>query len=133
MKNLLLLIFTWWNGATAGTLWTTRRYGTLVGEDEFGNRYYRGRGVDPTLGFERRWVIYAGLAEGSAVPPGWKGWLNHTVDVAPTEETYKPREWQLPHEPNMTGTPHAYRPKGSLLASGERPPATGDYEAWSPR
>jgi NADH:ubiquinone oxidoreductase subunit len=34
--------------------------------------------------------------------------------------------------PNPTGTPAAYRPRGSILASGERPKATGDYEAWTP-
>ena len=32
----------------------------------------------------------------------------------------------------LTGTPLAYRPDGSLLASGERPRVTGDYDAWSP-
>ena len=30
---------------------------------------------------------------------------------------------------NMTGTSQAYRPPGSILASGKRPKATGDYEA----
>ncbi len=42
----------------------TWRKGELVGEDEFGNRYYRTRGgaIDPTLGFQRRWVIYNGYA-----------------------------------------------------------------------
>jgi NADH:ubiquinone oxidoreductase subunit len=48
-------------------------------------------------------------------------WLHHTVDVAPAEETYKPHEWEKPHLPNMTGTPAAYRPSGSTLASGRRP------------
>jgi NADH:ubiquinone oxidoreductase subunit len=33
----------------------------------------------------------------------------------------------------MTGTPAAYRPSGSTLASGRRPAATGDYQAWTPR
>ena len=39
--------------------------GEHVGEDEFGNAYFRTRGgkIDPTLGFERRWVIYNGYAE----------------------------------------------------------------------
>ena len=43
-----------------------RCYGELVGEDEFGNRYYRTKGgkIDPTLGFERRWVIYNGVGRG---------------------------------------------------------------------
>src|SRR6186713_877384 len=51
----------------------TWMYGESVGEDEFGNRYYRTRGgkVDKTLGFERRWVIYNGYTEASAVPPSW--------------------------------------------------------------
>jgi NADH:ubiquinone oxidoreductase subunit len=91
-----------------------------------------GRKIDPTLGFERRWVIYNGYAEASRVPPSWHGWLHHTVDVAPTEENYTPREWEKPHVPNMTGTPAAYRPSGSTLASGRRPKATGDYQAWTP-
>ena len=34
--------------------------------------------------------------------------------------------------PNLSGTPGAYRPRGSLAALGERPAATGDYEAWEP-
>lgn len=132
MKRLLQLVFTWWNGATAGTLLTTSRSGQFVGEDEFGNRYYRKPGKDPTIGVERRWVIYKGEADGSAVPPGWKGWLNQTVHVAPSEETYQPREWQKRHLPNPTGTAGAYRPQGSILRAGERPAATGDYQAWTP-
>jgi NADH:ubiquinone oxidoreductase subunit len=130
----LLRLFTWWHGATLNTLFHTWLSGELVGQDEFGNHYYRTRGgaKDPALLFERRWVIYAGIAEGSMTPPGWYGWLHHTVDVPPPEENYEPRDWQLPHLPNLTGTPQAWRPPGSTLASGVRPPATGDYEAWTP-
>ena len=128
MKLFFLKFFTWWSGQTFGTQLWTWRFGELVGKDEQGNRYYRtkGRKIDPTLGFERRWVIYNGYAEASRVPPSWHGWLHHTVDVAPTEESYTPREWEKPHVPNMTGTPAAYRPSGSTLASGRRPrrPAT---------
>ena len=86
MKTFFLRVFTWWNGATFGTLVWTSLYGEFVGEDEFGNRYYRTRGgkIDPTLGYERRWVIYNGTAEASIVPPSWHGWLHHTVDTPPT-------------------------------------------------
>src|SRR5437764_11722876 len=134
MKRLLQLLFTWWNGATPGTLLWTWRFGELVGEDELGNRYYRTRGgkIDPTLGIERRWVVYNGYAEASKIPPGWYGWIHHTVDVPPVEEDYRPREWQKPHMPNMTGTPAAYRPPGSTLGRGRRAPATGDYQRWTP-
>jgi NADH:ubiquinone oxidoreductase subunit len=116
MKLFLLKLFTWWNGQTFGTQLWTWRFGELVGQDEEGNRYFRtkGRKIDPTLGFERRWVVH------------------HTVDVAPTEETYTPHEWEKPHLANMTGTPAAYRPSGSTLASGRRPKATGDYQPWTP-
>lgn len=135
MMQWLVRFFTWWNGATLNTLFYTRLNGELVGKDQYGNAYYRTRGgrLDPALGFERRWVIYAGEAEGSMTPPGWYGWLHHTVDVPPTKEDYHRRAWELPHQPNMTGTPQAWRPPGSTLASGVRPPATGDYEAWSPK
>ena len=130
----LLRLFTWWNRATLSTGFYTLRHGERVGEDEFGNVYYRTRGgkIDKALGVERRWVIYKGLSEGSATPPGWYGWLHHTVDMPPTEESYTPKPWELPYQHNMTGTALAYRPPGSLLASGQRPPAQGDYGAWRP-
>src|SRR5262249_31763523 len=81
MKTFFLRFFPWWNGATFGPLVWTSLYGEFGGEDEFGNRYYRTRGgkIDPTLGYERRWVIYNGTAEASIVPPSWHGWLHHTV------------------------------------------------------
>jgi NADH:ubiquinone oxidoreductase subunit len=134
MKRFLQLFFTWWNGSTFGTLLWTRRFGEAVGEDNAGNRYYRTKdgAIDPTLGFERRWVIYNGVAEASTIPPEWHGWMHHTVDVPPTEENYQPRAWEREHRPNMTGTPGAYRPPGSTLAAGHRPKATGDYKAWVP-
>ena len=106
MKDFFLRFFTWWNGATLNTLWYTRRHGEFVGEDEAGNRYYRSRGgkKDPALGFDRRWVIYNGLSEASRTPPGWNGWLHHTVDVPPSQERYEPRPWERPHMANPTGT-----------------------------
>jgi NADH:ubiquinone oxidoreductase subunit len=134
IKSFLLRFFTWWNGQTFGTQLWTKLYGELVGDDEFGNRYYRTKDgkIDPALGLERRWVIYSGVAEASTVPPSWHGWLHHIVDVPPTLDKIAPRPWERPHLANMTGTPAAYRPSGSTLAQGHRPKATGDYKAWSP-
>jgi NADH:ubiquinone oxidoreductase subunit len=126
--------FTWWNGETFGTQVWTALYGEPVGEDEYGNRYYRTKGgaIDPALGFERRWVIYKGLAEASTIGPAWHGWMHHTVDTPPTEDKVIPRPWWKPHRPNLTGTPAAYRPTGSTLAQNRRPKATGDYKPWTP-
>ena len=134
MKLFLLRFFTWWNGATLNTLWHTRRHGELVGQDECGNLYYRTRGGknDPALGFERRWVIYNGLSEGSTTPPGWNGWLHHTVDVPPSEEDYKASAWEKPHMANPTGTPAAIRPKGSTIGLGRAPGVGGRLSGLAP-
>ncbi|MET0313637.1 MAG: NADH:ubiquinone oxidoreductase subunit NDUFA12, partial [Hansschlegelia sp.] len=45
---------------------------------------------------------------------------------------YTPREWEKTHLGNRTGTADAYRPSGSTLSTRQRPPATGDYDAWTP-
>ena len=134
MKSFLLQIFTWWNGQTLGTRFFTWRKGERVGSDQFGNIYYRSRGgiADPTLGHERRWVIYNGEADASMIPSGWHGWIHHRVDTPPSDENYAPREWEIAHQGNMTGSAGAYRPKGSTLRSG-KPASTGqEYEAWKP-
>lgn len=123
---LLKMIFIWWRGATLGTLWTTWRHGRLVGSDGFGNRYYQ------TADGKRRWVLYDGTVEASRVPAEWHGWLHHTFKEPPTVAPVKARSWERAHQPNLSGTPGAYHPRGSLLAQGERPAATGDYEAWQP-
>ena len=107
--------------------------GRLVGTDEFGNRYYvQKKGVGP-LGVPRRWVIYTDLAEASKVPPGWHGWLHyHGRYAADRGELPAAALADSPHRMNMTGTPGAYRPPGSILGRGKRPKATGDYKAWRP-
>lgn len=133
MKTFLTQFFTWWNGQTLGTRLFTWRTGERIGQDEFGNTYYRTRGgaKDPALGHERRWVIYNGVAEGSMVPPGWHGWLHHRTDTAPSQESYAPREWEQPHQGNLTGSAGAYRPKGSIIGAAQ--PASGkDYQPWTP-
>jgi NADH:ubiquinone oxidoreductase subunit len=134
MRDFIIQIFAWWHKATLGTRFHTWLRGEYVGEDEAGNRYYRTRGgaVDSGLGFQRRWVLFNGPAEASMIPPGWWGWMHHKSDTPPTESVYEPRDWEKPHRPNMTGTPAAYRPPGSMLTPEHRPRVTGDYEAWSP-
>lgn len=103
--------------------------GRLVGTDAAGNRYYEQR--RPRRGaLARRWVLYAGAPEGTAVPPEWNIWLHRTAD-APLPDSAR-RPWQRPYRPNATGTPEGYRPPGSQYRGGQRAAATGDYEAWTP-
>lgn len=112
-----------------GTRLYTAWHGRLVGQDSAGNRYYEER--RPRSGRrQKRWVLYAGEIEASAVPPEWFGWLHYTNDL-PLPET-KRHPWQKPYQPNLTGTPASYRPPGHDYRGGHRPSATGDYEAWTP-
>ncbi|SIS74818.1 NADH:ubiquinone oxidoreductase subunit NDUFA12 [Phaeovulum vinaykumarii] len=122
--SLLLRLVTWWNDQTWNTELYTRRHGVKVGSDTEGNTYYQ------TRDGKRRWVIYNGECQASRVAPGWHGWLHHTWDEPPLDKPLAHKPWEKPHRPNMTGTPEAYVPKGSLRRPD--PVVRRDYEAWSP-
>jgi NADH:ubiquinone oxidoreductase subunit len=114
---------------TIGTRLFTWLNGRAVGRDAAGNVYYEDkRGARGAR--TRRWVLYAGPAEASAVPAEWHAWLHYTTD-APIAMPRRPA-WIRPHLPNLTGTPLGYRPPGHDYQGGHRPPAPGDYEAWTP-
>jgi NADH:ubiquinone oxidoreductase subunit len=119
---------------TLGTRLLTWLRGEFVGEDEYGNRYFRDsrHRSAKNNGRERRWVLYAGEPEGSKVPQVWHAWLHHTTDTVPDAVALARRPWQRPHQANATGTEQAYRPAGSLLRGGRRARGTGDYEPWIP-
>lgn len=129
--GILSKIFTWWDGATIGTLLDSSLRGEHVGTDAQGNRYYRARKKLPD-GRERRWVIYNGSNDSSRVPPEWHGWLHGSFDGVPESFLPPPRIWEVDYVPNQTGTPAAYRPQGALERGGKRAAATGDYEPWTP-
>ena len=125
MTTIGTRLFNWWKGE-------------LVGTDSFGNRYFREKGGEREKiksggrrSNRRRWVMYAGEAEASRVPPEWHAWLHHTTD-APLDAGRR-RSWQKPHLPNLTGTPAAYRPRGHDFKGGKRAKGTGDYQAWRPK
>ena len=122
--NTLLRAVTWWNGQTLNTQLYTWRKGTKVGEDSQGNIFYRSKDGD------RRWDIYNGEAEESRVSPEWHGWLHHTYQDPPTEAPLPRKRWEKPHLENLTGTPLAYAPAGSIRRSVPKP--RSDYEAWKP-
>jgi len=125
-------IFCWWGGNTWGTRVTLWWQGRYVGSDELGNRYFEQKSGAGEMGMPRRWVVYKDLADASKVTPDWHPWLHHMIDTPPSAEVYTPKPWQKPHQMNKTGTAGAYRPQGSILATGERPKATGDYKPWRP-
>lgn len=124
-------IFTWWDGATIGTLINSRFTGEQVGTDAQGNRYFRAKKKQPGQ-LERRWVIYEGANDSSRVPAEWHGWLHGSFDGVPESHLPPARIWEVDYTPNATGSASAYRPKGALEQGGVRARATGDYEAWTP-
>lgn len=123
--NTLLRAVTWWNGSTLNTQIHTWRKGNKVGEDDQGNVYYR------NADNSRRWVIFNGEAEASRISPDWHGWLHHTWDEPPSKQPLPHKPWQIPHQENLTGSPLAYAPAGSIR-EGHLPVERRDYEAWRP-
>lgn len=114
---------------TIGTRLFTYFRGRLLGTDPAGNRYYEEKRARPGAR-GRRWVMYAGEPEASTIPAEWHAWLHFTTDTPIPETARKP--WQLPHQPNLTGTAGSYRPAGHDYSGGHRPRSTGDYESWTP-
>src|SRR5438105_15818315 len=120
-KNL----FTWWEGASLGTMLYSWRKGGKVGTDLHGNAYHQGKDG-------RRWVMYAGSNDVSRVPPEWYSWLTRQIDGVPDEALPPPPRFLREPTPNLTGTPAAYRPTGSLGRGARRQGPSGGYQAVPP-
>lgn len=103
--------------------------GTLVGEDQFGNKYYE----DQSTSYNRkRWVVYKNMStyNPSIVPPEWHGWLNYINDFAPTQHEFKRPVYAIDAGVTKTGTTECYAPKGSWVNPDKR--CWLKYEAWQP-
>lgn len=114
------------------TVLKTWMHGEQVGKDQYGNRYFRRKRGAGRWRDEERWVLFAALDEPTEVPPGWVGWLHRRFELPPGEQALPGHKWEKERLPIMTGTEHAYRPHGAIQRGGQRAPATGDYEAWTP-
>lgn len=117
-----------------GTRLTIRFCGAFVGEDTFGNRYFRSRRPKAS-GVESRWVLYKAEPEPSLVPPEWFGWLHHTCDQPLPSGPENGYVWQKPHQPNLSGTEAAPLPAGHPSAHADSVFRTQDqsrYQSWTP-
>lgn len=101
--------------------------GKFVGQDEYGNRYFKSKSSA-----NRRWVLYKNTQEATKIPPEWDGWLHHMIDTPLKKDGKFYKDWIKPHQENQTGLITAYRPTGHPLNKGKREKATGDYTAWTP-
>lgn len=120
MANFLKLIFTWWNRQTISTFIYTLLLGKYVGEDKFGNKYY-------SNSQGKRWVIYKSTVESSKIPPEWHLWIHYLSKNIPSKNINK-YEWQKEYKENLTGTPEAYQPEGSLRSDSKK--IIKKYETW---
>lgn len=100
------------------------KIGTLVGVDEFGNKYYenpyyfvpRNRWVEFN---EAKWLNY----DASQIPPEWHRWMTHMTEYPPTVEKPVHYPWMQKHQENKTGTSEAYMPHSTVKPK---------IQAWSP-
>ena len=98
----LNIIFTWWNKQTFGTFLKTLFFGTYVGKDELGNKYYKNS-------INERWVIYSNSIDATKITSDWYLWIHHTIDKIPNDKEDK-YLWQKKHLENQTGTKNSYKP-----------------------
>eukprot|EP00753_Platysulcus_tardus_P016596 PLAT5872.1.p1 GENE.PLAT5872.1~~PLAT5872.1.p1 ORF type:complete len:187 (+),score=68.65 PLAT5872.1:3-563(+) len=127
------------------------KVGDLVGEDEFGNKYFE----DNRFNYgAHRWVEYAAytMHDATQVPPEWHGWLHYTYDENPVShpELFAKPDWvkygreegKTREKPYGYGSGEdpligrhsqdaAYKQPGHPLAADYKP-AEEDFTAWSP-
>ncbi|WOO83943.1 NADH dehydrogenase [ubiquinone] 1 alpha subcomplex subunit N7BM [Vanrija pseudolonga] len=103
------------------------KYGTHVGTDQFGNRYFQQYDAREELPGRQRWVDYAqDDFNASQVPRGWASWLAHTrLDPPPEDPIYQAskQKWETPYVENLTGT------RGRFITYSTQAPKS---EAWKP-
>ena len=98
----LNIMFTWWNKQTFGTFLKTLFFGTYVGKDDYGNKYYKSKKNE-------RWVIYDKNIEATKITSDWYLWMHHTIDKTP-EIKDKKYSWQKSHRENQTGSKNSHKP-----------------------
>ena len=103
MLTFFKQLFIWWNQQTLGTRLQTLFFGKYVGEDSFGNKYYKNKN-------DKRWIIYKDEIDASKIPNEWYSWMHYMNNKIETNYKFKKYKWQKPHLPNQTGTDKAYHP-----------------------
>jgi len=88
--------------------------GTLVGADQFGNRYFENYNAEEEIPGRHRWVDFSQHEfNATQVPPEWHSWLQHIRKDPPNADPvmlHSVPRWQGRHIENLTGTRGAYKP-----------------------
>ncbi|KAI0052601.1 NDUFA12-domain-containing protein [Auriscalpium vulgare] len=102
--------------------------GTLVGKDQFGNRYFENLNAEQELPGRHRWIDFAQHdLNATQVPAEWHSWLSHIRKDPPTEDKLMQNlspPWKAPWVENLTGTRGAYRSYNTVKPK---------IEAWEPK
>lgn len=105
--------------------------GELMGEDPNGNKYYQEKVMFGKFNRPmRRWVLYNGTPDPTTIPAVWFGWMHFTNEEPLLEYRHLP--WQKDHQPNLTGTPGAYRPDMTENNRSIAKKPLKRYEPWKP-
>ncbi|KAK1927092.1 putative cell viability protein [Papiliotrema laurentii] len=100
--------------------------GTLVGTDQFGNRYYENTKYGEEVPGRHRWVDFAQHDyNASQVPPEWHSWINHIRKDAPPNDPIMQASsppWKTPYVENLTGT------RGRYMTYSTTAPKIGSWE-----
>ncbi|XP_033112534.1 NADH dehydrogenase [ubiquinone] 1 alpha subcomplex subunit 12-like, partial [Anneissia japonica] len=87
------------------------RIGTLVGEDQFGNKYYES---DRYFIGRHRWVSYTRNRfwdyDSSQIPPEWHRWIHCMTDDPPSKVPLQPPRFRMEHTENLSGSSRSYVP-----------------------
>lgn len=96
------------------------KFGTLVGTDVFGNKYFENSKEDEIYG-RTRWIEYpTRLYEVSTISPGWHAWLTQRTDTPPNALSESQKAIQAVPAPTAgtiqtyTGTTQAYVPYSTV-------------------
>lgn len=111
----------------------SKLFGKKVGEDEFGNVFYKSNRLSRYYGRDMRWVIYNGIPEATKISANWHSWLHHQDNKVPTKNANITYKWMKPRMPNLSGSKLSYYPSGHFFSNDKvKPKSTGDYVAWKP-
>ena len=117
MLTFFKQIFIWWNRQTFGTRIQTFFSGKFVGQDSFGNKYYKNKSG-------KRWIIYKNEIDASKIPNDWYSWMHFIKNKIENSHELKKYEWQKNHLPNQTGTERSYHPNKKNNATNKK------YKVW---
>ena len=89
----------------------TYKWGKLVGEDKYGNKYYQN---DYYFVGRNRWVVYNDKVfldyDASMIPAEWHNWMHYICDDPPTENPRVQHKWMIDHRENLSGSNMCYIP-----------------------